>query len=223
LIARYRAAAHDGASSETLRARALDMRHDCFETIRDDACRAALTAEYEDYAAAMVRVASACRDAYCPRLPAPKPPLCATSGAPVSDDPTRSETIVLLAAIRAYEIDVPLAEIADIPPPTLPPPSGHARAPDDPSVAVLRVACASRPECDLALFDATCHARGHWPLGDPALGPALRDAGAVAARLGASRDVPYAKVIDTLDQLREAGVSDVEFRDPLCDDAGNAL
>jgi hypothetical protein len=126
-IARYRTAERDGASPDVRRGRAQDVRRDCAGTIRDGACRGALTAEYEDHDAAMKRVASACRDAYCPRLPPPKPPLCATWGEPGSAGPTRSATFALLAAVRAYELDTPPAELADIPPPNLPPPVMRAR------------------------------------------------------------------------------------------------
>jgi hypothetical protein len=222
-IARYRSAAHNGKSADDLRRIEHDLRQDCIETIRDDACRKALAGEYSsgDYDAAMVHVAAACRDAYCPRLPVFKPTLCNTTGEPARDGPTRGATIVLLAAIRAYELDTPLAELADIPPPNLPPPVLTARGNDGLRVVLLRLTCTPGGTCELALLDAACAAMGHWPLGAPAIGEALRDAGTTAARLSASPEVPYAKVIATIDQLRELGVMDVSFVGPQCNDAGS--
>jgi hypothetical protein len=120
-IDRYRAAASTDAAPDSLRRIAVDVRRDCMRTVRDDACRLALTVDYAAYDAAMARVAKACRDAYCPRLPGPRLPLCDTSGEPARDSATQSSTLALLAAICAYEIDRPLAEVANLPVPPLSP------------------------------------------------------------------------------------------------------
>jgi hypothetical protein len=219
-IDRYRAAAVTGAAPDTLRRIAIDIRRDCAQAVRDDGCRTALTAPYEDYDAAMGRVAKACRDAYCSRLRGPRLSLCDTSGEPAHDAATQVSTVALLAAVCAYEIDRPLAEIASLPNPPLflEPPRMSRKPGADARSLVLTLACNPPRGCDAALFGPRCVAMGRWAIDAGALGDAIRDAGVSSVNLAASPDVPYPTIIEAIDVLRKNGAPDVSFGGPTCTD-----
>jgi biopolymer transport protein ExbD len=58
---------------------AVDLASACADLYREPACADAMRNPPKDPARFAATISAACRDAYCPRLPAPRPDLCATA------------------------------------------------------------------------------------------------------------------------------------------------
>jgi biopolymer transport protein ExbD len=61
---------------------AADLARACADIYREPACAEAMRNPPKDPARFAATIAAACRDAYCPRLPAPRPKLCASPDLP---------------------------------------------------------------------------------------------------------------------------------------------
>jgi biopolymer transport protein ExbD len=61
---------------------AADLARACADLYREPACAAAMRNPPKDPSQFASAIATACRDAYCPRLPAPRPKLCASADLP---------------------------------------------------------------------------------------------------------------------------------------------
>jgi len=105
---------------------AADLARACADMYREPACARAMRNPPKDPARFAAAIAAACRDAYCPRLPEPRPKLCASAELP---PPTQllAEWGVLQQHIMAFELGADPKALAPLfqpvtvaMPPTLP-------------------------------------------------------------------------------------------------------
>ena len=186
----------------------------CADVYSEPACAAAMRNPPRDVAAIASAIAEACRHAYCPRLPEPRPALCAGELPPPVEMLRRWRE--LQTRIIALELGVAPEVVEALAPPTrftvskqLVPPAPRAPAlgvrvtGDGRNVHVaiegqkqtVALAAGGKDDALVALFRRV---RAAAPAG-------------TGIALDAERAVGYDAVIRVLDDLHAAGFTDVEF------------
>jgi biopolymer transport protein ExbD len=92
---------------------AADLARACADLYREPACAEAMRNPPKDPAQFASAVSSACRDAYCPHLPAPRPGLCASAALPAPTE-LLSQWGVLQQHILAFELGVDAKALAPL-------------------------------------------------------------------------------------------------------------
>lgn len=92
---------------------AADLARACADLYREPACAAAMRNPPKDPAQFAPAISRACRDVYCPRLPAPRPALCASADLPPPPE-LLAQWGVLQQHILAFELGVDAKALAPL-------------------------------------------------------------------------------------------------------------
>jgi hypothetical protein len=198
--------------------RAVQLARACADIYSEPGCSAVWRNPPEKIEELAGAIAKACRDAYCPRLPAPRPALCATRQLPPPVEMSRRWR-ELQARIYALELGVAPEVVEALSPPTRFTISKQA-APSGPAVppVVVRVATeggGARVSVEGQKDTVLLVAGGK---DDPFAALARRVKAQAPAGTGilldAEPSVGYDMVVRVLDGLNEAGFVDIDFQSP---------
>lgn len=166
---------------KTPRPHAADVSRACAGVYREPACAEAMRNPPEDPTAFASTIARACRDAYCPRLPAPRPRLCGAADLP-PPSALLTQWAELEQQIMAFELGLDPKVLAPFfRPIVVYPKDVPAQQPAPRAAIVVDVRTAGPGRVRIAAGKAgSVVVRSDVAIGDPAIAALARDAVAKA-------------------------------------------